>query len=433
MTARYLAAEALMRTEQGGFSGLVLDSELRRHPLEPRDRAFAAAVFYAALEHQGTIDYILSRFVKGPLTKLDAPVRAVLRTGLAQLRWLQVPPSAAVNEAVKLTKAFGKTSAAGMVNAVLRRAAGYDLSSAVFADAQERLMALGSAGPEVAAHFLRCYPEEALAILCAPAVKGTELRVNPLRIAPQALCERLRREGAENVRPGAWENCLLADFAASPADTPAFRAGLYHVEGRPSQLAALAVGARPGDTVIDLCAAPGGKTLTIAEQMQNRGRLFSCDAAPRRVALIEQALQRTGITCAAALCSDASRENSLLPPADRVLADVPCSGLGVLGKKPDIRYKSLAGLAELTALQAQILKNAAKCLKKGGRLVYSTCTLNPAENEEQVRAFLQQMPEFCVVPFEFMQPGMRQSDFGVLSLPPETGMDGFFISTMEKR
>lgn len=105
---------------------------------------------------------------------------------------------------------------------------------------------------------------------------------------------------------------------------------------------------------------------------------------------------------------------------------------GVLGKKPDIRYKSLAGMAEATALQAQILKNAAKCLKKGGRLVYSTCTLNPAENEEQVRAFLQQMPEFCVVPFEFMQPGMRQSDFGVLSLPPETGMDGFYQHDGEK-
>ena len=423
-----------MRVEAGGYSNLVLDAELKKHPLPPEEAAFASALFYSVLEHQTTLDHILNRFLKKPVARLDPPVRAILRCGLAQLRWLRTPPSAAVNEAVKLTRAFGKSSASGLVNAVLRRASTYDLSTSRFSDETERLMVLGSVSRDVAAHFARWYPADAEAILtCTAQTRATAIRVNPLRTTPGALAERLLAEGAKQAERCNIPNCLLVTFTGSPAALPAFRAGLYHVEGRTSQLAALALGARPGDTVLDLCAAPGGKSLTIAQEMQNSGRLISCDVSPNRVSLIEKTLAHGGITCARALCNDASVYNEALAGANRVLADVPCSGLGILQKKPDIRYKDLSELPQLVKLQRRILENAAKCLQTGGRLVYSTCTLNPDENERQIEGFLASHPEFAVTPLENLPQPLENGPFGVCSLPHKTGMDGFFICAMEKR
>lgn len=177
---RAAAVAALVRQEQDGFSNLVLDAELKRQQLEGRDKAFASAIFYTVLEHRGTLDYILCQFLPKGLAKLDAPVREILRAALAQARYMQVPASAAVNEAVKLTRTFRKASASGLVNAVLRRAIGYDLSSAVFADEVERLMVLGSAGRDVAAFLHEQYPDEALDILTHTADGGlTSLRANP--------------------------------------------------------------------------------------------------------------------------------------------------------------------------------------------------------------------------------------------------------------
>lgn len=228
---------------------------------------------------------------------------------------------------------------------------------------------------------------------------------------------------------------LLVRFEGSPAEGELFRQGFYHVEGQASQLAALCVGAQPGDTVIDFCAAPGGKTLTLAQQMQDRGRLYSCDVTENRVRLIRAAVARMGLACVEVLCNDASKPNPILTGADRILVDAPCSGLGILAKKPDIRYKKLdeAAMAELTGLQAQILENAAASLKPGGRLVYSTCTINPAENERQIERFLAAHPEFAVrLPAGVFPAGMTVGPFGALSVPSRTGMDGFFISVMQK-
>ena len=340
---RAAAVAALVRQEQDGFSNLILDAELKRQQLEGRDKAFASAIFYTVLEHRGTLDYILCQFLPKGLAKLDAPVREILRAALAQARYMQVPVSAAVNEAVKLTRAFKKSSASGLVNAVLRKACNYDLSTASFKNEVERLMVLGSAGRDV--------------------------------------------------------------------------------------------DAQPGETVIDLCAAPGGKTILLAEQMHSTGRLYSCDAAENRVGLIRTAVQRMGLATVEALCNDATKVNPALPQADRILADVPCSGLGILAKKPDLRYKKLepAREAELLATQSAILDTAAQLLKAGGRLVYSTCTIDPAENQQQIAAFLARHPEFTVVePAAALPAGMTAGEHGALSVPTRTGMDGFFLCAMQK-
>ena len=433
---RAAAVSALIRQEQDGFSNLILDAELRRQKLDGRDKAFASAIFYTVLEHRGTLDYILEQFLPKGLARLDPPVREILRSALAQARYMQVPVSAAVNEAVKLTRSFKKSSASGLVNAVLRRACAYDLSGASFADACEQLMVLGSAGRDVAQVLHTYYPDEALGILTQPADGGlTSLRANPLKATPEKLCSLLEELGVQDVHPGFVEGSVLARFEGSPADKELFRQGYYHVEGQASQLAALCVEAAPGQTVLDLCAAPGGKTLLLAEQMQDTGRLVSCDVTENRVGLIRAAVQRMGFACVETRCNDAAHPAPDLPMADCILTDVPCSGLGILAKKPDIRYKALdeARYAQLLATQASILDAAAGLLKPGGRLVYSTCTIHPAENQQQIQAFLQRHPEFTLAsPSPAMPQGKRCTPYGMLSIPTETGMDGFFICAMQK-
>lgn len=433
---RAAAVSALIRQEQDGFSNLILDAELRRQKLDGRDKAFASAIFYTVLEHRGTLDYILEQFLPKGLARLDPPVREILRSALAQARYMQVPVSAAVNEAVKLTRSFKKSSASGLVNAVLRRACAYDLSGASFADACEQLMVLGSAGRDVAQVLHTYYPDEALGILTQPADGGlTSLRANPLKATPEKLCSLLEELGVQDVHPGFVEGSVLARFEGSPADKELFRQGYYHVEGQASQLAALCVEAAPGQTVLDLCAAPGGKTLLLAEQMQDTGRLISCDVTENRVGLIRTAVQRMGFACVETRCNDAAHPAPDLPMADCILTDVPCSGLGILAKKPDIRYKALdeARYAQLLATQASILDAAAGLLKPGGRLVYSTCTIHPAENQQQIQAFLERHPEFTLAsPSPAMPQGMRCTPYGMLSIPTETGMDGFFICAMQK-
>lgn len=433
---RAAAVSALIRQEQDGFSNLILDAELRRQKLDGRDKAFASAIFYTVLEHRGTLDYILEQFLPKGLARLDPPVREILRSALAQARYMQVPVSAAVNEAVKLTRSFKKSSASGLVNAVLRRACAYELSGASFADACEQLMVLGSAGRDVAQVLHTYYPDEALGILTQPADGGlTSLRANPLKATPEKLCSLLEELGVQDVHPGFVEGSVLARFEGSPADKELFRQGYYHVEGQASQLAALCVEAAPGQTVLDLCAAPGGKTLLLAEQMQDTGRLVSCDVTENRVGLIRTAVQRMGFACVETRCNDAAHPAPDLPMADCILTDVPCSGLGILAKKPDIRYKALdeARYAQLLATQASILDAAAGLLKPGGRLVYSTCTIHPAENQQQIQAFLERHPEFTLAsPSPAMPQGMRCTPYGMLSIPTETGMDGFFICAMQK-
>ena len=435
---RAAAVAALVRQEQDGFSNLVLDGELRRQKLEGRDKAFASAIFYTVLEHRGTLDYILEQFLPKGLAKLDAPVREILRAALAQARYMQVPASAAVNEAVKLTRTFKKASASGLVNAVLRKACAYDLENAKFQNDLEKLMVLGSASKDVAAFLQKHYPEEALGILTHTADGGcTSLRANPLKADAETLCKLLLESGdAESAAPGVVPGSVLAKFVGSPADKALFRQGYYHVEGQASQLAALCLEAKPGETVLDLCAAPGGKTLLLAEEMQGKGRLLSCDVTESRVRLIAKAVERMGFAeCVETLCNDATKPNPKLPAADRILVDAPCSGLGILAKKPDIRYKSLpkARHDELLATQSAILDTAASVLKPGGRLVYSTCTIDPTENEEQVAVFLARHPEFsAVTPGAALPAGMTVGEHGALSVPTRTGMDGFFLCAMQK-
>lgn len=432
-TARAAAVRALVRQEQNGFSGLVLDAVLKKEQLPPRETAFASRLFYGVLERRSLLDACLAACSAKPLSKLDAEVLAILRSGLYQLRYLRVPDAAAVSEAVELTRVFGKKSAAGFVNAVLRRAAAIRPEEMTFSSETERLSVLCSVSPAVARIFLEAFGGGAQAVLEAFwQPRPTAIRPNTLRTSLPALALALAEEGAENVRPGEVPGSLLANFAGSPAASARFAAGEFAVQGLSSQFAALSLGAQPGQKVLDLCAAPGGKALLLCQQMQNTGRLFACDAAKNRISLIQRAFERCGVSNAQLLCQDASQYDPRLAGADRVLCDVPCSGLGVLGKKPDIRYKSLDGIEELIALQKAILLRGASYLAPGGRLVYSTCTLNPAENSGVVLHFLRQNPEFRAVKPGFVPKDARLEQNLITMLPTAAGFDGFFVACLER-
>ena len=423
-----------MHQEQAGYSNLVLDAELKKctPPLDGRDAAFAARIFYTTLERLPLLDYILNQFTKKPIAKLDAPVRAVLRAGLAQARYMNVPLPAAVNESVKLTRSFGKTSAAGMVNAVLRRAATVEVRPGDFADPLDRLSTYYCLSSPVAELLYGQFGDEAFPLAAAFYEKPkTTIRVNTLRTDDTALTALLQAEG-HTVTPGPWPGALIVGFAGSPAASRAFQKGLFHVQGLASQFAALCVDARPNQQVLDLCAAPGGKSLTLAEAMQDKGQLVSGEFVPTRVPLLQKAFDRCGITCAVAVENNATKHNSDWPKFDRVLCDVPCSGLCVIAKKPDIRYKDLDGIENLLATQQKILQNGADSLAENGRLVYSTCTVNYQENQAQVEKFLAANRDFHVVQPEIVPNGADVTPYGTLFLPHKTGMDGFFAAILER-
>ena len=281
--------------------------------------------------------------------------------------------------------------------------------------------------------FYAQFGEEAFSLAASFYNKPrTTIRVNTLRTSDAALTALLQSEG-HTVMPAPLPHALTVEFSGSPAASAAFQKGFFHVQGLASQFAALCVDAQPGQQVLDLCAAPGGKSLTLAEAMQNKGQLVSGEFVPARVPLLQKAFDRCGITCAVAVENDAALHNTDWPRFDRILCDVPCSGLGVIAKKPDIRYKDLDGIENLLATQQKILQNGADSLAENGRLVYSTCTVNVQENQAQVQKFLSANPDFRVVTPEITLTGVDVTPLGTVFLPHKTGTDGFFAAILERK
>lgn len=428
---RRLAAEALLRIERGGYPNLVLPSLLAHSGLSPRERAFATRITYGATERRRMLDARLSPHLKKPLSRLDAEVRAVLRAGLYQILYMDVVPvPVAVNESVKLVRAMGKSSAAGMVNAVLRRAA--EPWQPVFESELQRLAVQYSVSDEIASLLWHSYGPGAEKILAASyETPRLVVRVNTLRNSTEKLQQLLQQQGIttrKTTLPDALELLDAGDVTALEA----FQTGLFHVQGLASQFAVQQLAVQPGQRVVDLCAAPGGKAATMAQQMQNTGELLCGDSASGRLSLIESLFNRLGVSCASVQRHDATRPFAEGQGAHRVLCDVPCSGLGVLAKKPDIRYKDLNDLPGLIETQKKILEQGAALLLVGGRLVYSTCTVNPAENSAVVRDFLAQNPAFRLCEIVPQMEGARVEDGMVTFLPGEADTDGFFVASLER-
>lgn len=438
--ARTAALQALLQVEESeGYSNIVIDKTIRQMALPSREAALASALFYGVLEKRIAIDWALNRFCKKPVEKLDAPVREALRLAVYQILYMdKIPDSAAVNEAVKACRQTGKSSAAGFVNGVLRNLLRHRESLPWPETGDEALSIRYGCPVHWIAFWRDAYGEE----FCQKLLESLShppflyAKVNPLRGSVEEFVEKAAETGMKVIPMEAVPGAVRLEHTGSVAENPLYQQGWFHVQDLSSQVCVLQGDVRPGMRVIDVCAAPGGKTFTAGEWMENRGELLAYDLYKGKVGLIRSGAERLGLTCVQAAVRNAETPAFSPEPADVVFCDAPCSGLGILRRKPEIRYKKPESLTELPGLQEKILTQAAALVKPGGRLVYSTCTLNPAENSRVADAFLQKHPEFVPTPVTLptgMSRAVQEPEHQFTMTPFACGTDGFFVAVFTKK
>ena len=435
---RELAMQVLQKVHvEGAYANVVLVETLREVQLPERDRRFLTELVYGVTKAGASLDYMIGRYV-ADLRKAQPAIRELLRLGFYQIFCMdRVPPSAACNTAVELAKKYGRRGAESFVNGVLR-AALREPERAAFPDGRDaRSLALRTWHPQwMVERWIRTYGYERTEELCRCNNTSAPLsmRVNTLRTNRDALMEQLTAAGAQ-VRASAWvPDGIVLDAHGALDELAALREGLAQVQDESSMLVAHILGAEPGMTVIDACAAPGGKTTHIAQRMENRGRILAFDIYEEKIRRIERNAKRLGISIIEAHLSDACGIGTVYAgQADRVLVDAPCSGLGVLRRKPDARWKKSARDAKtLPSLQHAILESAAQTVKKGGVLVYSTCTMEECENAAVVNAFLETHTDFALEETGRFLPVQKTAERMVQIMPEVDGPDGFFIARMRR-
>ena len=420
---RQLALETILKLQKHqSYSNLSIAGALGSHDLSGADKSFFTTLVYGVLERKITLDYNLSQYLKQPLKKLNPKVYTLLLLGAYQVLFLEkVPDHAAINETVKLTRKNGVGFASGLCNAVLRNVARGGLRLPKEDGSLHYYSVKYSVPESLVDLWVSSYgPEKALGALeDALGPRPLTVRVNTTKTTREELRERLQAEGVTSVPHEFADNALILEEAGDLSALPSFQEGLFHVQDAASQLCCENLAVGPGMRVYDLCAAPGGKSCTLAEIMGNEGEVKAFDLYEKRVALIRENAERLGLSIVDASVGDATEFSSELPLADRVLCDVPCAGFGDIGRKPEIRFKDPGFVDNLPALQYDILNNAEHYLAPGGRLVYSTCSLNPAENEAVVSRFLKEHADYHLL--------LEKTYF-----PQDYHCDGFYNAVLEK-
>ena len=429
-SARQTAFEILNKIQRdNSYSNLALDHALDKADTDNKDKKFVSALVYGVTERRITLDYNLSLYLSQPIKKLKPEVLTALRLRAYQILFMdKIPVSAAVNESVKLAKKNGAAFASGLVNAVLRKI----ISNGLKTDGS---MSVNYSAPEwLCDMWCKSYGRENAEKLLEASFGAvdTVLRVNTEKIDADNLINLLAEEGFDCEIGGNVENSAVVKSGGAVHKTEAYKNGLFHVQDSASQLCCKALGVQENETVIDICAAPGGKSFTLAENMKNTGRIISCDIYEHRLKLISDGAERLGLTNIETVRNDGNVFNPDFPFADKILCDVPCSGLGVIRKKPEIRFKKSEEVDKLQDLQYSIMCISSRYLKIGGVMVYSTCSLNPNENEKIVEKFLTEHDNF-----EGVRVLSDISRYGVdtdyLTLMPHIhGCDGFFISAVRR-
>lgn len=426
---RYLAVKLLDKTfGSGSYSNIQLDSGLSSSDLDERGKKLCSAIYYGVIERRLTLDHIIGGLSSRPIAKLDSIILNILRCGVYQIMYMDsVPDNAAVNESVALAKKFRKASASGMVNAVLRNFIRGGKELRLPKDSLAALSVKYSVPVELVRSFAEDYGREAAENFFAASLEKsvTFLRLNTIRCTEEEFTAALGGIKAEKL----WDGCYKTEGGDLTA-TEAFRKGYFHVQGLASQLCCMSLAPTEEDRVLDMCAAPGGKTFTMAELMKGKGQIYAFDLHEKRAELIRRGADRLGLTNIKAAAGDATKFDPDLPKFTKILCDVPCSGLGVIGSKPEIKYKDISDFAGLPDIQYKIVCNALNYLEKGGSLVYSTCTLRKAENEAVCERLLREHPELEAVEL----PELMGVRFGTMAtlMPPEFG-SGFFIAKFRKK
>lgn len=435
MSARDAALRVLTACRRNGaWADAALSAELSREPLGAADAALCSRIVYGVLQNRLLLDHRLGAYCAQRLDHLQQPLPDILRIGAYQILFLdKVPDRAAVSEAVEQAKANKRGAAAGLVNAVLRRLSqNKENLPALPTDAAERLSIETSHPKWLTERMIALLgADEAEAFLRADnAVAPVTAQVNPLRTTADRLIESLRGAGVE-AKPHPWApDCLELTGTGDLTTLSAFYHGEFLVQDAAARLVSLVAGVEPDMEVLDVCAAPGGKSFSAAFAMGNRGRIVACDLHENKLGRIRDGAKRLGVDIIETHTADGRVFREEWADAfDAVLCDVPCSGLGIIRKKPDIRYKDSAPLAGLPEVQRAILANAARYVRPGGVLVYSTCTVLPEENEGVTDAFLAENSAFRYEPF--LLP-IGASDGRITLFPHRHQTDGFYIAKLRR-
>lgn len=435
---RLLALQILLSVEaEQSYANLALNN-VHTRSLSGVDKALLIQLVYGSVSMKLAIDYQLNRLLKKPLDTLTAPVRNIMRLGAYQIMYLEkVPARAAVDESVKLAHQFGHRGTAGLVNAVLRRLA--EIPSLRWPDKEKSLhdyLSVRYSHPLflVKRYLERLGAEETEALL---AINNTpprfSIRTNTTLTTPGALTDSLISQG-HSVEQGSYVPEILYPTPTPSFGNDLFSRGHYIVQGEASAMCGRFLAPHPGETVVDLCAAPGGKTTHLAELMQDQGRVFAFDINENRLKLVVENARRLGLTSIETHCRPAQEALHVVTNVDRVLLDAPCSGFGVLRHKPDMRWhRSVEQIGELAALQRELIACAADMVRPGGRLVYSVCTTEPEETLEVVRYLLSSRPDFSVAKSpEFKKPLPHSQHLGHVFWPHRDNIDGFYIVALTR-
>ncbi len=417
---------------ENAFVNMALKDTLHKNrDFSPQDRAFITAIVYGTVRRRITIDYIIERNSKVRLKKISPYILNILRMGIYQIKFMdKVPENAAVNESVKLAKRYGHGASAGFVNAMLRNIAKNEID---YPKEHIKNLCVKYSFPEwICRLWIESYGEAFAKELMESMNRDAKviLRVNTLKTTPQKLAQKLPEGEVSKL----YENAVIAK-GFDVENSEEYKNGEFIAQDISAMMASCVLAPKPGECVLDICAAPGGKTTHLAQIMENRGEIYACDIHEHKLKIIEKNAHRMGMDIIKTKQADAAVLNEeWLQKFDKILADVPCSGLGIIRKKPDIKLKSKDdGISEI---QYKILSNAAKYLKTGGELVYSTCTLNRAENESIIEKFLENNSGFCAVSIKDNLPKPLKKDEAekgyVTFYPNIDGIDGFFIAKIKR-
>lgn len=441
--ARVAAVKLLQKLHlSNGYSHILLDNALSSSAMDDAERALLSRLVYGVEERRLTIDHLLAACTDRPLSRLHPCVLEILRVGAYQLLFMdRIPASAAVNEAVKASRTLGQGQASGFVNGVLRglNRRKNELLNALSEDDNGSSVRY-SCPVGLIALWRESYGEQSMRCLLESLndAPPTALRLNTLHTTPEKWAEFAKQNDiAYTIYPGLPSSVCIED-GISRKKLAKFGNKCYYYQDIASQLCIKALSPQKGESIADVCAAPGGKSMTAAQEMHDTGRILCGDIHGEKCDTITKRAAEYGFHIIQAAARDASKPcpKPLQGAFDRVICDVPCSGLGVIRRKPEIRYKSLEELATLPELQYRILEEAAKMVRPGGVLQYSTCTLNPAENEAVTDRFLREHPEFAprMLPLEGAFAALEQQpDWRITLFPPIHGTDGFFIAGFERR
>ncbi len=436
--SRRVAVDALLRIhEQDGYSHIVLEEVLQKSGLHGADRALAVRLVYGVIERRLTVDYLLNRLSKTPVVKMDPPVREILRSGVYQLLYLdKMPDFAVVNESVELVRCMGIGRLAGYVNGVLHSVIRSSAELLVALPSTDKGMEIRHSCPrEWIRLWRREYGEEMMAGILDSLneVPPAYVRINTCLTTVEAFTRKLTENGI------GWETVPYLPAALRITDPFCMRrldAGtqrLYYFQDIASQFCCQALGAMPGERIADVCAAPGGKSFTVALEMNGNGCVEAADLYEQKCALMRRRASDLGLTNITVHCRNAEEPwpAECVGSYDRVICDAPCSGLGVIRRKPEIRYKKESALSSLTQTQQRVLSNAALLVRPGGVLQYSTCTLRREENEQITAMFLAEHHDFLprVLPLDPCFAAMGRMPTHEITLFPHVHRsDGFYIA-----